>query len=128
MLNIEGIYVPRYVLGGGLRLKGYEAFTYSLIAFFSPKNGFYCSENDVAQLLGCRRECVSRVLQTLLDKGLIEKSSERHKPGNTYCYYVKKSHIDMCEKVTSHGAKKSHQNKEENIIIHKNTHKYYSRN
>ena len=122
MLNIDGIYVPGYVLGSGLRLKGCEALIYSLIESFSSKDsGMYCSETSLAQYLGYRRECVSRALQALINKGLVEKSTERHKPGNTCCYYVRKSHTDMCEKVTSPCAKKSHHNEDDDIMIFNNT-------
>lgn len=123
MLNIDGIFVPSHALGSGLRLKGYEALIYSLIEGFTSNDcGMYCSEKSIAQYLGCRRECVSRAIQSLLRKKLIEQSPTRHKPGNTHCYYVTKSHIGMCEKVTLPGAKKSHNNKrDEKVIIYKQT-------
>ena len=77
MLNIDGIFVPSHALGSGLRLKGYEVLIYSLIEGFTSNDcGMYCSEKRIAQYLGCRRECVSRAIQSLLRKNL--SSNRRH--------------------------------------------------
>lgn len=119
-----------------LGLTGNELLIYAVIAGYSA-NGqgcYYGNQDYLSELTGTTRRTVNKVLQDLVDRGLIVKVGQWSNKDNRTCHYEvagmceKNSHI--CEKnLHTMGEKSSHtqepyQDKEEKYINNKYNNKY----
>lgn len=119
-----------------LGLTGNELLIYAVIAGYSA-NGqgcYYGNQDYLSELTGTTRRTVNKVLQDLVDRGLIVKVGQWSNKDNRTCHYEvagmceKNSHI--CEKnLHTMGEKSSHtqepnQDKEQKYINNKYNNKY----
>lgn len=88
-LSIQGWMVTR------LGLQGEELLTYAIIYGFSQDGvGWYLGGRGyITKWLGCSDKKAGRILQSLYEKGLLIKESDKGKAGIRYRYQVKFSTI-----------------------------------
>ena len=111
-----------------LQLSGTELLLYALVYNFSQDgNGcFYGSNDYAAKKIGCRRECVNRNANSLVDKGLLSRTHGSHggKPTIDYVAIVpdcaiqtqcaKNAH-QVCENRTAVCDEIAHNNQSDNL-------------
>lgn len=117
-----------------LQLTGTELLLYALVYNFSQDgNGcFYGSNDYAAKKIGCRRECVNRNANSLVEKGLLSRSHGSHngKPTIDYVAIVPDCAIQsqcaeiaqqVCENRTATCEQIAHNNKGDNLNDNQNT-------
>lgn len=116
-----------------LQLTGTELLLYALVYNFSQDgNGcFYGSNDYAAKKIGCRRECVNRNANSLVEKGLLSRSHGSHngKPTIDYVAIVPDCAIQsqcakiaqqVCENRTATCEQIAHNNKGDNLNDNQN--------
>lgn len=111
-----------------LQLSGTELLLYALVYNFSQDgNGcFYGSNDYAAKKIGCRRECVNRNANSLVDKGLLSRTHGSHggKPTIDYVAIVPdcaiqtqcaKNAQQVCENRTAVCDEIAHNNQSDNL-------------
>lgn len=111
-----------------LQLSGTELLLYALVYNFSQDgNGcFYGSNDYAAKKIGCRRECVNRNANSLVDKGLLSRTHGSHggKPTIDYVAIVPdcaiqtqcaKNAQQVCENRTATCDEIAHNNQSDNL-------------
>ena len=126
-----GVFIHEFMLASGLKLKGCTLLLYAEIYYYTI-NGqeMFKSVDSLAKRFDYTRKHAGKCLRVLLRDGLIIRSEQRHRPGNTYSYVANlsdprceksshpnenKVHVSMRTKFTSPREISSHDNKRDRI-------------